>query len=265
MTDISFLGQTPAQRLTNLMKKLRSEDGCPWDKEQTFETIAPYTIEEAYEVREAINIKDMQSLKEELGDLLFQVVFHSQMADEENAFDFVDVCNALTEKMVRRHPHVFEAGDNRSVDEQTVAWETMKANERAGKNPKNGILDDVALALPALMRSEKLQKRAARVGFDWPGLDGVVGKIVEEAHEVAAAAKSKNQDDIESEIGDLLFAVTNLARRLNVDPENALRRTNDKFTTRFQYIEAQAKIEERDLSELSLDEMEHYWQEAKSV
>jgi len=265
MTDISFLGDTPFERLSSLMAKLRSDSGCPWDKEQTFETIAPYTIEEAYEVREAIANNDMDALKEELGDLMFQVVFHSQMAHERRAFDLAQVCDGLTEKMVRRHPHVFGQGDNRTADEQTVAWETLKANERKSKKEYQGVLDDVALALPALMRAEKLQKRAARVGFDWPNNEGILDKITEEAQEVAAAAEKMDSDAIEDEIGDLLFAVTNLARRLKVDPEKALRRTNDKFTTRFKYIESAAKDQNRDISDMILDEMEEHWQAAKKA
>ncbi len=264
MKDISFLGETPLERLTALMEKLRSDTGCPWDKEQTFETIAPYTIEEAYEVREAITQNDMAALKEELGDLLFQVVFHSQMASENDAFNLTDVCDALTEKMVRRHPHVFGDGDDRSAKEQTKAWETMKAEERKEKSKDGSILSDVAIALPALMRAEKLQKRAARVGFDWPDLTGVIDKIKEEADELKDASMTLDADEIEAETGDLLFAVTNLARRLNVDPEKALRRTNDKFVKRFNYIELKAKESDLDINDLSLDEMEAYWQEAKS-
>ncbi len=264
MSDISFLGDTPLERLINLMAKLRSETGCPWDKEQTFETIAPYTIEEAYEVRQAIHDGDMGALKEELGDLMFQVVFHSQMASEENAFNLLEVCDALTEKMVRRHPHVFEDGDDRTADEQTIAWEDVKAQERAEKEKTKGILDNVPLALPALMRAEKLQKRAARVGFDWPDLQGVTDKISEEAQELSKAAQTGVADDIEDELGDLLFAVTNLARKLNIDPEKALRRTNDKFTSRFQKIEAHAAMNGTSLDAMSLEEMEIQWQRAKS-
>ena len=263
MTDISFLGDAPLSRLISLMKKLRSDDGCPWDKEQTFETIAPYTIEEAYEVHEAISQQDLPALKEELGDLLFQVVFHSQIADEKNAFNLNDVCDDLTRKMVRRHPHVFGAGDDRSVEEQTIAWETLKAEERKHKGDQVSVLDNVPLALPALMRAEKLQKRAARIGFDWPSLDGVLDKIVEEASELAVANKDNDFDAIEDEMGDLLFAVTNLARKMKVDPEKALRRTNDKFTKRFQYIEDKAKTKNMDLNDMSLEEMEESWQEAK--
>jgi len=263
MTDISFLGDTPLSRLKALMAKLRSPEGCPWDKEQSFETIAPYTIEEAYEVREAITNNDLPALKEELGDLLFQVIFHAQMADELGAFNLEQVCDNLTQKMVRRHPHVFGDGDNRTAAEQNIAWEDIKAMERQNKPANDSILDDVPLALPALMRSEKLQKRAARVGFDWPDTQGVLDKITEEAKEVEQAYASGNADDIEDEIGDLIFAVSNLARVMNVDPEKALRRTNDKFTRRFNHIERQAKAQNTQLSDMTLDQMEKYWQDAK--
>jgi len=262
MTDISILGDTPLERLKNLMTRLRGPGGCPWDAEQSFETIAPYTIEEAYEVSDAIERKDMPGLKEELGDLLFQVVFHSEIASEMGAFNLDEVCNTLTAKMIDRHPHVFETPDDRDAQMQVVAWEEVKAKERADKG-QSGILSDVALALPALMRAEKLQKRAARAGFDWPNLDGVLDKITEEAAEVAEAAASKDPDAIEDEIGDLIFAVTNLARKLKVDPEVALRRTNRKFTQRFEKIEAYAKSEGLNLSDMSLDEMEGQWQKAK--
>ena len=261
-TDISFLGSTPIERLKTLMDKLRV--GCAWDAEQTFESIAPYTIEEAYEVSEAIDRKDMVSLREELGDLLFQVIFQTKISSEIAGFNFDDVCEDLTRKMVNRHPHVFEFTDNRTSKEQTVSWEDTKAAERKTKG-HDSLLDDVPLALPELMRAAKLQKRAARVGFDWPNLDGVIDKITEEAQEVAEAAATNDPDAIEDEIGDLLFAVTNLARRLDVDPELALRRTNSKFTTRFQHIEKSATQASRDLNEMSLYEMEALWQEAKSL
>ena len=263
--DISFLGDTPLDRLKALMARLRSEDnGCPWDSEQTFETIAPYTIEEAYEVSEAINQKDMVALKEELGDLMFQVIFHSRMAEEMGEFDVEEVADALTAKMVRRHPHIFGEGDDRSAAEQIIAWEEQKAHERAQKGKGESILDDVAQALPALMRAEKLQKRAARVGFDWPNLDGVIEKITEEAQEFADAAKDNDTDALEDEMGDLLFAVTNLARKTGIDPEKALRRTNHKFISRFQYIENKARATKRDMDSLSIEEMEMFWTEAKN-
>lgn len=260
------LGDTPYERVKRLMEILRSPDGCPWDREQSFATIAPYTIEEAYEVADAIARNDMDDLREELGDFLFQVVFHARIAEEAGHFNLDDVVNDLVEKMVRRHPHVFGSGDERSADDQTLAWDAMKAAERAAKEQEDlSVLSGIALALPALMRAEKLQKRAAKVGFDWPDIDGVIEKITEEAQELSEAALSKNRDAIEDEMGDLLFAVTNLSRRLDIDPEAALRRTNNKFTRRFQHIETTVEAEGRDISDMDLDEMERYWQAAKTL
>jgi len=241
------------------MQRLRQE--CPWDSQQSFETIAPYTIEEAYEVSDAINRKNMAGLKEELGDLLFQVLFHAEIASEKSGgFNLDEVSDALVRKMVDRHPHIFAKSD---TSPQTISWEMIKAEERKSKGHES-LLDDVALALPALMRAEKLQKRAARVGFDWPDLEGVFAKITEETQEVEEAIRLANQDAIEDEIGDLIFAVTNLARKTDIDPEKALRRTNEKFSKRFRYIEAQAKAQNRDVKDLSLDEIEALWKAAKS-
>jgi len=265
VTDINFLGADPLTRLKKLMQILRSEQGCPWDKDQNFESIAPYTIEEAYEVREAIAQNDFSALKEELGDLLFQVIFHSQMADEINEFTLDDVCDGLTSKMVRRHPHVFGSGDKRTADEQKQAWESLKADERKKKKNSASLLDDVPLALPALMRADKLQKRAARVGFDWPSLDGVLQKIEEEKEELLETLEEGNFTDQQNEMGDLIFAVSNLARKLNIDPEKALRQTNDKFVKRFQYIERQSKATGVELEEMSLEDMEDLWQQAKNI
>ena len=244
------LGDTPYVRIMALMDRLRKD--CPWDSQQTFETIAPYTIEESYEVMDAVERRDMGDLKNELGDLLFQVLFHSKMADEIDAFNFEDVCDGLVEKMVSRHPHVFEGGDQPD-------WDAIKAAER--KTAGHSLtLDGVAKSLPALMRAEKLQKRAAKRGFDWPDTIGPVEKLREEIEEVSEAVKSQNQGEIESEIGDLLFSVVNLARKLKVEPEHALRSANSKFIRRFTYVEKSA---EPDLEALSLDEMEVLWQAAK--
>lgn len=265
---VASLGDTPYERLKNLMARLRAPDGCPWDAEQDFADIARYTIEEAYEVADAINKNDMTHLREELGDLLFQTVFHSRIAEEDGAFNLDDVANDLVRKMVRRHPHVWGDGHERTAEQQVLEWEEVKAQERAAKKNKKGsenksLLDDVALALPALMRAEKLQKRAARVGFDWPNLDGVVDKIVEEAQELKDASESQDADAIEDEMGDLLFAVTNLARKLGVDPEVALRRTNDKFTRRFKSVEQGAINSNKNLSDMSLEDMDALWNAAK--
>lgn len=265
--QVAALGTTPYERVKNLMAKLRAPDGCPWDREQDFADIARYTIEEAYEVADAINKNDMVHLREELGDLLFQTVFHSRIAEEAGAFSLDDVTDDLVRKMVRRHPHVFGDGAERTAEQQVLEWEDVKAQERAEKGEtaarNKSLLDDVALALPALMRAEKLQKRAARVGFDWPNLDGVMDKIIEEAQEVKEAADSGDMDAIEDEMGDLLFAVTNLARKLGIDPEVALRRTNDKFTRRFKFVEQGAARDGKVLPEMTLDEMDALWNDAK--
>ncbi len=248
--------------LLAIMKTLREPGGCPWDRDQTFATIAPYTSEEAYEVASAIEEKDWKSLPGELGDLLFQVVFHARMAEEAGLFDFGDVVEAVTAKMIRRHPHVF--GDEQaqaSAEEQKAYWESLKVEERKAK-ALAGVLDDVPVALPALVRAEKLQKRAASVGFDWNNAATVVDKIAEEAREVAEA---ETQADREEEIGDLLFVVANLARHLKVDPEAALRAANAKFTRRFHHIEAALAARDSCPAAASLEEMEALWQEAKAA
>jgi nucleoside triphosphate diphosphatase len=253
-------------KLVDVMSKLRTPgSGCPWDIEQTFSTIAPYTIEEAYEVADAIERGDLADLKEELGDLLFQVVFHSQMAAEDGAFDIADVANGIADKMVRRHPHVFESPDDRSADEQTHAWERIKADERASKasHESPSALDGVAISLPALLRAEKLQSRAARVGFDWTEAEPIFDKLAEETLEVRDAIRSGIRDDIEDELGDLLFVAANLSRRLDVDPEQALRRANAKFERRFRAMEAEATSDGVIFSELGLVEQEAYWQRVK--
>ncbi len=250
-------------RLLAIMAKLRSPDGgCPWDLQQDFASIAPYTIEEAYEVAEAIAHGDMGELRDELGDLLFQVAFHSQMASESEHFNAEDVAEAIADKMIRRHPHVFAKSDGRDAEAQTLAWEEMKAQERAGKSAQSA-LDGVAYALPALMRAEKLQKRAARTGFDWTAPEDIFGKLDEEIGEVRAAMTDGDEAAIEEEIGDVLFVCANLARRLKVDPETALRRGNDKFERRFRAMEAAARETGTDFSELSLEEQEALWQAVK--
>jgi nucleoside triphosphate diphosphatase len=241
--------ETPIPALIALMARLRDPDnGCPWDTQQNFATIAPYTIEEAYEVHDAIERGDLAALKDELGDLLFQVVFHAQMASEQKAFDLDDVARGIVAKMLRRHPHVF--GDAERPD-----WEAVKADERRAGTDASA-LAGVAVSLPALMRAEKLQKRAARTGFDWPDADGPLAKIHEELAEVQAAPDADARED---EIGDLLFAVVNWARHLGVDAEVALRRANRKFENRFRIIE-----QAPDFTSRSLDEMEALWVQAKS-
>jgi len=268
------LPKEPLQRLLAVMAWLRNrEHGCPWDIEQTFQTIVPYTIEEAYEVADAIERDDMAALKEELGDLLLQVVYHAQMASEAKAFEFDDVAAAIADKMVDRHPHVFGDLDIKTADAQTISWEARKAAERAarqqgvqnGSQPV-GALDGIARALPALMRAEKIQKRAARVGFDWASTGPVIDKIEEELGELRMEIEAGTVDQarLTDELGDVLFAVANLARHCKVDPEVALRATNDKFEKRFRYIEKRLAEQGRKPADASLDEMEAFWQEAKT-
>jgi len=251
--------------LLDIMARLRNPDGgCPWDIEQNFETIAPYTIEEAYEVASAIEDKDWSGLKEELGDLLLQVVYHARMAEERKLFDFHDVVGAISAKMIARHPHVFGDAKVENAEAQTVAWEEIKRRERAAK-PARGLLDDVTRALPALARAEKLQKRMASVGFDWDSPERVLDKITEEAGEIAEArAAGASHAEIEGEIGDLLFVVANLARHLKVDPEAALRVTNAKVVRRFKWIEGALEKQGRTTEGATLEEMETLWQEAKT-
>lgn len=251
------------RRLLDIMARLRARDGgCPWDLEQNFRTIAPYTIEEAYEVADAIERDDMSALKAELGDLLFQVVFHARMAEEAGAFDFDAVATAISEKMERRHPHVFGGATARTADEQTENWERQKAEERRAKGATS-LLDDVPLALPGMTRAVKLQKRAATVGFDWTDIKDVLEKLEEEMRELAAAAASRDADAIEDEFGDLMFVVANVARHLKVDPEAAIRRANEKFRRRFHHIERRLAEMGRSPNESTLHEMEALWTEAK--
>ena len=251
-------------RLLEIMRRLRDPDrGCAWDIEQDFASIAPYTIEEAYEVADAIQRRDWADLESELGDLLLQTVYHAQLGQEAGHFSFASVTRAISDKMVARHPHVF-GGENRdkTADQQTRDWERIKARERAART-QNGALEGVAIGLPALIRAVKLQKRAARVGFDWPGTAPVIGKIAEEARELAEAHKSGSQDDIAEEFGDLLFVVANLARHLQVDPEAALRAANAKFTRRFQGVEARLKTLGKRPESSDLAEMDALWDEVK--
>ena len=252
------------ERLLEIMRRLRHpEKGCPWDIEQDFATIAPYTIEEAYEVADAIERGAWDELCSELGDLLFQSVFHAQMAEEAGHFKFEDVAKAISDKMVSRHPHVFGTeGNDFSADTQVDRWEEVKAAERAAKS-ETRVLDGVAVGLPALLRAVKLQKRAARVGFDWPSTDQVIDKIIEESRELVEARDTLTQDEVEEEMGDLLFVVANLARHLNVDPEAALRRTNAKFIRRFNAVEDALIAKGSSPEQSNLDEMDALWDAAK--
>jgi MazG family protein len=257
-------------RLLAVMAWLRDRrHGCPWDIYQTFRTIAPYTIEEAYEVADAIERNDLPALKEELGDLLLQVVYHAQMAQEAGAFCFTEVAAAIADKMVDRHPHVFGDARVATAEAQTISWEARKAAERAAKGAgavPAGTLDGVARALPALLRAEKIQKRAARVGFDWQQTGPVIDKIEEELGELRAelAAAEIDRVRLADELGDVLFAVANLARHCKVDPEAALRATNDKFERRFHHIERRLAEAGRLPVDATLEEMEALWQEAKT-
>ncbi len=251
-------------RLLEIMRRLRDPDnGCPWDIEQDFATIAPYTIEEAYEVADAIEREAWDELKGELGDLLFQSVFHAQMAAERGLFTFDQVADTMSDKMVARHPHVFgDENRNKSAEQQTRDWETIKAAERADK-AQQGTLDGVALGLPALLRAVKLQKRAARVGFDWPDISQVLDKIVEEAGELVEAREKFTQQEVEEEFGDLLFVVANLARHLNIEPEAALRATNAKFIRRFEGVEQKLAARGKRPQDSDLAEMDALWDAVK--
>ena len=251
-------------RLLDVMRRLRDpETGCPWDIEQDFVTIAPYTIEEAYEVADAIERGDWGDLRGELGDLLLQVVFHAQIASDRGLFAFEDVADDIAAKMVARHPHVFGDEDrDKSAAQQTRDWEAIKAAERAAKS-QTGVLDGVAAGLPALLRAVKLQKRAARVGFDWPDSVQVLDKITEEVAELNEAAEAGARDQIAEEFGDLLFVMANLARHMNIDPEAALRGANAKFTRRFAAIETALSRDGRSPEESDLAEMDALWDAAK--
>jgi nucleoside triphosphate diphosphatase len=273
-TDPLGSDQRPLDRLIAIMARLRDpKRGCPWDVEQSFASIAPYTIEEAYEVADAIQRGDLGALREELGDLLLQVVFHAQMADEAGAFGIEDVARAINDKMIARHPHVFAGVAVESAAAQTQAWEAQKAHERQAKAAAEGraagALDGVPVALPALTRALKLQRRAARVGFDWPADDAlsqIEGKLAEEFAELKAAIAAGNSRAVEAECGDLLFVCVNLLRHLEVDPEAALRATNAKFERRFGAVEAElAQAGVADLASAGLDRLEAAWQRAKAA
>ena len=253
--------------LLAIMQKLRDpEQGCPWDKKQSFASIVPYTLEEAYEVADSIERQDMSALKGELGDLLFQVVFYSQMASEQGLFNFADVVDGVSEKLVRRHPHVFgeaQFADTRAVN---ANWEAEKAKERLQKDASaSSVLDDIPLAMPAMSRANKIQKRCASVGFDWDALPPVVDKVHEEIAEVLheVAQEPRDEAKVAEELGDLLFATINLVRHLKKDPEQVLRLANQKFERRFRQVEAQISANGHSLRDVSLDEMEQVWQRVK--
>jgi ATP diphosphatase len=259
-------------KLLEIMKSLRDpENGCPWDLEQNFSTIAPYTLEEAYEVADAISRDDMNDLCSELGDLLFQVIYHSQLADEQDAFNFEDVTSKINEKLIRRHPHVFGESKITDAKAQSISWEVIKRQERSEAKADtvhdNGLLGGINKAMPALARAQKLQNRAATVGFDWSDIQAVLDKIKEEFDEVEAEINSEPRDTkkIEDEIGDLIFSCVNLARHFQIDSESALRKTNEKFETRFAFIESSLAEQGSDLSQATLEIMDELWNESKKM
>lgn len=255
----------PIDALLEVMARLRTPgSGCPWDLEQTYATIAPYTVEEAYEVADAIERGDLNDLREELGDLLFQVVFHARIAEEAGDFAFDDVVGAITDKLIRRHPHVFADAGARTSGEQLVAWEAIKAEERKAK-AKTGVLDDVPAGLPALTRAVKLTKRAARVGFDWPTTREVFDKLREELAELEVEIAAGDADKSREELGDFLFVVANLARKLDIEPEDALRAANAKFIRRFHHIEARLAEHGRTPADSDLAEMDRLWDEVRAA
>ena len=260
-------------KLLDIMRQLRDpQTGCPWDLEQDFKSIAPYTIEEAYEVADAIERNDLDDLKDELGDLLLQVVFHSQMANEAEIFNFDDVVEAICEKMTRRHPHVFAGKSIGDAESQAKNWEAYKKQERLQKrsvkqsnklNPENSVLSSVTAKLPSLTRAQKLTKQAAKVGFDWSDAGSVMHKVDEELAELKEAIASSNQEHITEEFGDLMFVMTNLARKLKIDPDASLRSANQKFIRRFHFIERQLAAQSKSLESTSLEEMDSLWNLAK--
>lgn len=258
------------QKLVDLVARLRGENGCPWDREQTRETLKPMLIEEAYEVLDALDGASPAELKEELGDLLFQVVFHAQIAQEKGEFRLADIIDRLHEKMVRRHPHVFGGADLRTADDVLRNWEDIKAAERgtsSASSPDSGksLLDGIPSRLPALHQAYQMTAKASRVGFDWPDLGAILVKLKEEAAETLEAHAAKDQSRLVDEAGDLLFVAVNVARFLGVDPETALRHSNRKFERRFRYLEAKIKGQGRELKEASLAEMDALWDEAKKL
>ena len=247
------------ERLVDIMARLRAPDGCPWDREQSFDTIKPYLLEETYEVMEAIDARDFPGLAEELGDLMLQAVFFAQMASEEGRFTIDDSLDAITEKLIRRHPHVFGAGSADTADDVKRRWEEIKSEEKARKGAApHGLLDSVPRKLPALVEAQQIASKAAGAGFDWESADQVIEKLDEELRELRVARDGGNRAEMEDEIGDLLFVIVNLARFLKVDPEQALRKTNAKFRKRFSYVESHTPIPGS-----TIEQMEAQWQAAK--
>jgi tetrapyrrole methylase family protein / MazG family protein len=247
------------ERLVGLMARLRGEGGCPWDAAQTLETLRPYLIEEAYEVLEAVDSKSVEHHREELGDLLLQVVFHAEIRRREGHFDAADVAHGIADKLVRRHPHVFAAAEAKDASQALERWEEIKSKEKAGRS----VIAGVPNQLPALLRAQRIAEKAANVGFDWEDLDGPLAKLDEELGELRAAITENDRDAIEHELGDALFSLVNLARHLHLNAEDALRGSIDRFSRRFHHVESRVKAQGKSMSETPLDEMESYWQEAK--
>jgi len=254
------------QRLVEIMARLRAPDGCPWDREQSYDSIKPYTLEETYEVMDAIDRRDFRALSEELGDLMLQVVFYAQMAAEDGKFTVSDSLDAINEKLVRRHPHVFGSGDAKTSEQVLKRWDEIKTAEKEerGEAPK-GLLDGVLKSQPALMEAAHISRKAAGAGFDWPSLDQVIDKVREEIAELEQARGGETQAEIEGEIGDLLFTIVNVARFLKVDPEQSLRMTNGKFRRRFGHVESSLARQGRTLADSNIEEMEELWQQAKTL
>jgi len=270
-TEPELPNESPAAagftRLVEIMARLRSPEGCPWDREQTFDTIKPYLLEETYEVMDAIDARDWDGLADELGDLLLQVVFFSQMAKEAGHFDVTDVIQAINSKLIRRHPHVFADGDAKTSDEVLRKWDEIKAGEKAASanasaKPK-GLLAGVPRSVPALMEARQISSRAANAGFDWSNVEQVLEKLNEELAELDGARKTGSPEELQGEIGDLLFVIVNIARFLKVDPEQALRGTNSKFRQRFDFVEKGLEARGKSPREATLDEMEELWKDAK--
>jgi len=264
MEEVSNATGVGFQKLVDIMARLRAPNGCPWDREQTFDSIKKYTLEETYEVLDAIDRRDWADLRDELGDFLLQAVFYAQMASEEKLFDISASLDAINEKLIRRHPHIFADGEAKTEADVRKRWDEIKAEERAGKTEKpQGLLDTVPRALPALVEAQQIASRAAGVGFDWENPEQVLEKLHEELAEFDAARLSASPSEMEDELGDLLFVIVNLARFVKVDPEQALRRTNAKFRTRFGYIEQRLGEQNRKVSGTPIAELEELWQEAK--
>ena len=267
MTDRTTEAGEQFAELVRIMARLRAPDGCPWDRKQTFDTIKSYLLEEAYEVMDAIDARDWDGLKEELGDLLLQPVFFAEMARSEGLFDIADSLKAINEKLVRRHPHVFADAVAHTADDVKQRWDEIKKQEKAGQGSgaSDSVLDAVPRSIPALGEAEKISKKAAALGFEWPDIHGVLDKLQEEIAELADARESADPAHIESEVGDLLFTLVNVARFLKVDPEQALRKTNRRFRRRFHFVEKQITASGASFADTSLDRMEELWQEAKKA